>query len=495
MPSRGRRVGILFICCMSLFIVGLDNTIVNVALPSISKELHASVSGLQWIVDAYTLVLASLLMLSGSMADRFGRRRVFQLGLVLFTLGSLACSLAPNLVSLVAFRMLQAVGGSMLNPVAMSIIRNTFENPRERAQAIGIWGAVVGVSMALGPVTGGLLVGAVGWRSIFWVNIPIGLAAIVLTGLFVPESKAGTARRLDPVGELLVIVSLASLTYGIIEGPRRGWESPLILGLFVVAAASVLALVSYERRRWQPLIDMRFFRSAPFSGATVIAVAAFVALAGFLFLNTLYLQDVRGLSALRAGIDTLPMAGVTVLVSPLSGRLVGRVGARPSLLLGGIGLGLASLLLTGLSATTSFTRLFLAYVIFGVGFGVVNAPITVAAVSGMPASQAGVASAVASTSRQIGQTLGVAIVGATAVAGLAGGQFAERFPSATHVGWWLTTGCGALVLFLGIATTTRWALGTAERTAATVAAGVPTSSARGPGVRLLGPEQALGELD
>ncbi|MGO8875025.1 MAG: DHA2 family efflux MFS transporter permease subunit [Acidimicrobiales bacterium] len=480
---------------MSLFIVGLDNTIVNVALPSISKDLHASVSGLQWIVDAYTLVLASLLMLSGSMADRFGRRRVFQLGLVMFTLGSLACSLAPNLVSLVAFRMLQAVGGSMLNPVAMSIIRNTFENPRERAQAIGIWGAVVGVSMALGPVTGGLLVGVVGWRSIFWVNIPIGLAAIVLTGLFVPESKAGTARRLDPVGELLVIVTLAALTYGIIEGPRRGWESPLILSLFVVAAACVLALVSYERRRWQPLIDMRFFKSAPFSGATVIAIAAFVALAGFLFLNTLYLQDVRGLSALRAGIDTLPMAGVTVLVSPLSGRLVGRVGARPSLLLGGIGLGVASLLLTDLSATTSFTRLFLAYVIFGVGFGVVNAPITVAAVSGMPVSQAGVASAVASTSRQIGQTLGVAIVGATAVAGVAGGQFASRFPSATHIGWWLTTGCGALVLLLGIVTTTRWALGTAEQTAATVAAGVPASSARGAGVRRRGPEQAFGELD
>jgi EmrB/QacA subfamily drug resistance transporter len=481
--SRSRRIGILLICCMSLFIVGLDNTIVNVALPSISKELHASVSGLQWIVDAYTLALASLLMLSGSMADRFGRRKVFQIGLLVFTLGSLACSLAPNLPSLVLFRMFQAVGGSMLNPVAMSIIRNTFEEPRERAQAIGVWGAVVGVSMALGPVTGGLLVQGVGWRSIFWVNIPVGIAAIVLTACFVPESKALRSRRLDPIGEGLVILALASLTYGIIEGPRRGWASPVILVLFAVAVGAVTALVAYEGRRREPLIDMRFFGSAPFSGATVIAVAAFVGLAGFLFLNTLYLQDVRGLSSLHAGIDTLPMAGVTVLVSPISGRLVGRIGSRPSLVLGGLGLAIGAFLLTDLSATTSFTRLFIAYVIFGVGFGVVNAPITNTAVSGMPASQAGVASAVASTSRQIGQTLGVAIVGATAVAGLAGGALKAGFAPATHAGWWIITGCGIGVLALGLLTTTPWAIRTAETTAACFAS-EGSAFGRGPAARL-----------
>jgi EmrB/QacA subfamily drug resistance transporter len=463
--SRQRRIGILLICCMSLFIVGLDNTIVNVALPSIARQLHAQVSGLQWIVSAYTLVLASLLMLAGSMADRFGRRKVFQLGLFCFTLGSLACSLAPNLILLVLFRMLQAVGGSMLNPVAMSIIRNTFDDARERAQAIGVWGAVVGVSMALGPVTGGLLVAAVGWRSIFWVNIPIGIAAIVLTGAYVPESKAPRPRRFDAVGELLVIVMLACLTYAIIEGPRQGWESPAILVLFATAAAGFAALALYERSRREPLIDVRFFRSAPFSGATLIAIAAFVALAGFLFLNTLYLQDVRGLSALHAGLDTMPMAAVTVLMSPISGRLVGRVGARPSLVLAGTGLGLGGFLLTTMSATTSFTHLFVAYVVFGCGFGVVNAPITVAAVSGMPASQAGVASAVASTSRQVGQTLGVAIVGAIVVAGLAGGRLGQGLATASHGGWWLITGCGVLILALGILTTTRWALRTAERTA------------------------------
>jgi MFS family permease len=198
--SRRRRMLVLAVCCTSLFIVGIDATIVNVALPSIQRELHASVSGLQWTVDAYTIVVASFLMLSGSTADRIGRRRTFQAGLGLFTLGSLLCSLAPGLGWLVAFRMLQALGGSMLNPVAMSIVTNTFTDPAERARAIGLWGAVFGFSMALGPVVGGALVASAGWRGIFWVNIPVGIAAIILTALFVPESRAPRARRVDPVG-------------------------------------------------------------------------------------------------------------------------------------------------------------------------------------------------------------------------------------------------------------------------------------------------------
>ena len=248
-PSRRRRLLILVICCMSLVIVGLDNTIVNVALPSIQRDLHASVSGLQWVVDAYTLVLASLLVLSGSTADRFGRRRTFQAGLATFTIGSLLCSLAPSLGWLVVFRMLQAVGGSMLNPVAMSIIVNTFTDRAERARAIGVWGAAVGVSLALGPVVGGLLIASVGWRGIFWVNIPVGVAAIVLTALFVPESKAPHPRRLDPVGQVLVIVTLASLIYGIIEGPEHGWGSPEIIGCFCLSAVALATLLVYEPRR------------------------------------------------------------------------------------------------------------------------------------------------------------------------------------------------------------------------------------------------------
>src|SRR5919204_3763506 len=228
-PDQRRKTGVLLICCMALFIVGLDVTVVNVALPSVGRELHTRVSGFQWTIDAYTVVMASLLMFSGSMGDRLGRKRVFIAGLSLFSLASLLCSLAPTVGLLVAFRVLQAVGGSMLSPVALSIITNTFTDPRERAQAVGIWGAVFGISMGLGPVLGGTVVSWIGWRSIFWINIPVGIAAILLTLRFILESKAPRPRRVDPVGQLLVIVLLATLTFGIIEAPSHGWSSPAIV--------------------------------------------------------------------------------------------------------------------------------------------------------------------------------------------------------------------------------------------------------------------------
>ena len=292
-------------------------------------------------------------MLAGSTADRVGRRRTFQVGLGVFTIGSLLCSLAPSLGALVAFRMVQAVGGSMLNPVAMSIITNTFTERRERARAIGIWGGVVGLSMALGPVVGGVLVSTVGWRSIFWVNIPVGIAAIILTAVFVPESRAPRARRFDPVGQVLIMLTLATLVYGIIEGPGHGWGSPLIVGCFAVAAAAGTAFAWYEMRRRDALLDVRFFRSAPFAGATVIAVSAFAGLGGFLLLNTIYLQDVRGLSALHAGLYMLPMAAMTAVCSPLSGRIVGSRGPRLPLIGAGIAITVSAITLTRLSAGTS----------------------------------------------------------------------------------------------------------------------------------------------
>ncbi|MCL2732799.1 MAG: MFS transporter [Actinomycetia bacterium] len=449
-----RRLLVLGICCMSLLIVSLDNTILNVALPSMQRDFHASVSGLQWTIDAYLVVIASLLLLSGSTADRIGRKRVFQTGLVLFTFGSLLCSLAPGLGWLIAFRMVQAVGGSMLNPVAMSIITNTFSDPRERARAIGVWGGVVGISMAAGPIVGGALVQSVGWRSIFWINLPVGLAALLLTARFVPESRAPRARRVDPVGQLLVVALLGTLTYGIIEGSDTGWASAPIIGCFVVAALAVAGLVVYEPRRRDPLIDTRFFASAPFSGATVIAVSAFAALGGFLFLNTLYLQDQRGLSALDAGLYMVPMALMCLVFAPLSGRLVGNRGPRLPLVLAGAAMTASGVLFAALDAQSSNALLFTSYVLFGIGFGLVNAPITNTAVSGMPRSQAGVAAAVASTSRQVGQSLGVAVLGAALAAGLHEGA------------WWIITGCGLAVLVLGVLTTGRWARGTAERTAA-----------------------------
>jgi EmrB/QacA subfamily drug resistance transporter len=452
-PDRRGRIRILLICCMSLFIVGLDITVVNIALPSIGRDLHADISGLQWTVDAYTVVMASLLMFSGSMADRLGRKRTFVAGLAVFSIASLLCSLAPSAGMLIAFRALQAVGASMLNPIAMSIITNTFTEPRERAQAVGVWGAVFGVSMALGPIVGGAVVSSIGWRSIFWINVPIGLAAIALTLRFIPESKAPRPRRFDPVGQALVILLLASLTYGIIEAPGRGWSSPAIVAVLSLSVASLAGVLLYEPRRREPLIDLRFFGSIPFAASIGISLAAFATFGGFLFLNTLYLQDVRGLSPVHAGLYTLPMAVMTVVAAPLSGRIVGRRGPRLPLVVAGTCFATACAILTGLDAQMPVAELLGAYVLFGLGFGFVNAPITNAAVSGMPRAQAGVASAIATTSRQVGQTLGVAMVGALAAAG-------------THVTWWTLTGCGGAILVLGALATGSRARESAQRTAA-----------------------------
>src|SRR3954452_16519518 len=281
---------------MSLLIVGLDVTAVNVALPSIAKDLDAGISGLQWTVSAYTVVMASLLMFSGSIADRLGRKRIFMTGLAGFSVAALLCSLAARVELLVAARILQAVGGSMMNPVAMSIITNTFTEPRERAQAVGVWGAGFGISLALGPIVGGGLVSSVGWPWIFLINVPLGLTAIVLTLRCIPESRAPRPRRFDPVGQLLVVVLLATVTFGIIEAPGLGWASAPILAAFAASGSALVALLVYEPRRAEPLVDLRFFRSIPFTASIAISVAAFAAFGGFLFLNTLYLQEARGLS-------------------------------------------------------------------------------------------------------------------------------------------------------------------------------------------------------
>jgi EmrB/QacA subfamily drug resistance transporter len=458
--GAGRPAVILAICCMSLLVVGMDVTIVNVALPAIQHDLHATLSGLQWILDAYTLVVASLLMLAGSISDRVGRRRVFQIGLVVFTTGSLLCSLAHNIGQLIAFRALQGLGASMLNPVALSIIANAFRDPRDRGRAVGVWGAVAGVSLAIGPLLGGALTQSIGWRSIFWINLPIGLAAVVLAALFVPESKAQRARAFDPGGQLLVFAGLATLTYAVIEGPRAGWESPEIVGLFVLAAAALVAFLLYEPRLSQPLVDLRFFHSVPFASATVLAVCAYASFAGFLFLTALYLQQVRGISAFHTGLYTLPLAIMMMICAPLSGRMVGTVGSRPSLLAAGLGFLLSTLILTRLSVSTPVVLLMLAYALFGVGLGMINPAITNSAVAGMPLAQAGVAAAIASTGRQVGAALGVAVAGT-----IVNARYAGDFTRATHPIWWIMTACGGLVLLLGWVSNTPWAKGSTSRVA------------------------------
>jgi len=442
--------------------VGLDNTIVNVGLPSIGKDLHAGISGLQWTMAAYTIVLAGLLMFSGAIADRIGRRTICQVGLSLFTLGSWLCSLAPSLGWLIAFRIVQGVGGSMLTPSALSIITNTFTRPAERARAIGIWDGVFGLSMALGPVLGGVLVGSVGWRGIFWANIPVGLAAISLTALFVPDSKAPRSRRIDPVGQFLIIVMLGALAYAIIEGPGDGWLSPPIFGLFALAAGTLGVLLAYEPRRADPALNFRFFRSVPFASANLTAVCAIAATAGFLFLSSLYLQDVRGFSALQTGLTLLPMPVVMAIFAPVAGRILAKRGPRIPLIIAGAALTLSSAALSRQTMATPALYLGVTYALFGVGTGMVNSPITNGVMSGIPKTQAGVASGINSSSRQLGQSLGVAIVGSVLAASMRGSMRAD-FVYASHVGWWILAGCGYAVLLLGLISTTTWAKATAAR--------------------------------
>jgi EmrB/QacA subfamily drug resistance transporter len=473
-----RKQLVLAVCCTSLLIVGMDTTIINVALHAIREDLHTSLTDLQWTIDAYTVVIASLLILAGSTGDRLGRRRVFQTGLTVFSLGSLLCSLAPSLGWLVGFRALQALGGSMLNPVAMSIITNVFTEPRERARAIGVWGGVVGISFGIGPVVGGALIASIGWRAIFWINVPVGIAAFVLTAIFVPESRAPRPRRVDPVGQVLVMVVLGGLTFAIIEAPRLGWASGWTAAALTLAIGAAVALVGYESRRTDPLIDPRFFRSLPFSGATLIAVFAFAALAGFLFVSSLYLQEVRGLSPLVAGCCLLPLAVLTMVCGPLSGRLVASRGGRLPLLIAGVLLTIGGLLLVPTSADEPYPRLIFSFAVFAAGFGLVNAPITYTAVSGMPREQAGVAAAIASTSRQVGAALGVAVIGSVLAAGVSG-PLHEQFVSASRACWWVVTGCGLGVLVLGAATTGRRAQASARRTAELVA-GEPTERSPAP---------------
>ena len=438
-PVAGRAAHprmVLAICCSSLFIAQFDATAVNVALPSIGRDLHAGISGLQWVADAYVLVLAGLVMSSGAAGDRMGRLRVFRLGLICFTAFSIGCSLAPSLGWLVAARALQAVGASMLMPTTLSILSNAFSDERRRAQAIGVWAGVAGISAAAGPILGGALVDASGWPAIFWINVPVTTAALLLASRFISESRSAHPPSVDVPGQLLVIAFVAFLTFGLIEAPHAGWGSRQTLVLLGLALLVLGGFVRVELGREEPLLDVRLFRTATFAGANLVAVLAYLALLGVLFLNTLYLQQVRGLTPFEAGLVILPCPVGLLVVAPISGRLTGRVGPRLPIVLGGLCLAAASLLLLALTPSVGLGLLVVAYLVLGVGWGMVNPPITNAAVNAMPRDQAGVASAVTGTARQIGGVTGVALLGsltATRFADLAGGR-APSLPAAARVG-------------------------------------------------------------
>ncbi|MFH9087162.1 MFS transporter [Streptomyces sp. NPDC017673] len=462
--SPQRRSLVLAICCASMIVVVMDISIVNVALPNIRDDLNASVSSLQWTVDAYTLVLASFLLLAGSTADRIGRKRVFLLGLAAFGLGSLLCGLAPGIGWLIGARAVQAVGGTMLNPVAMAIIATTFPEPKERAKAIGVFGSMSGLSLALGPILGGALVDAFDWRSIFWINVPIVAVAIVMTALYVPESRAPRARRPDPVGQLLVILMLGSLVYAIIESNKLGWGSPTIVALLAVTVVAALATVGYELRRADPLLELRLFRSVPFSSAILMAFGALCAFGAFLFVTTLYLQEIRGMSALKAGLCVLPVGLLIVLLSPRTGKYVGAHGPRLPLLVSGTALAAGGAVSLFIGPSTPLAALLAIYLLIGVFQGTINPPITNTAVSGMPRSMAGVATSLASAGRQTGTTLGVAIAGTIVGSSVAHGGTA--YTHAEHSVWWLLVGLGLGIVALALLSTGTWAKETAARAAA-----------------------------
>jgi EmrB/QacA subfamily drug resistance transporter len=429
-------------------------------------------------------VLAGFLLLAGSTADRIGRRQIFLTGLAVFGLGSLLCGLAPSIGWLIAARALQAIGGTMLNPVAMAIIATTFPDRAERSRAIGVFGAMSGLSLGLGPILGGALVDSLGWHSIFWVNVPIAVAAIAGTALFVPESRAARPRRPDPVGQILVILVLGSIVFAIIESRSLGWTSPVILGLLAAAALGVAGIARYEPRRADPLLELRLFRSVPFSAAIAMALLALCGFGAFLFVTTQYLQAVRGLPALAAGLCLLPVGALVVVLSPLAGRLAGARGPRRPLVLAGAALALGGGASAGLGPATPLPAVLAVYLLFGIFLGTVNPPVTSTAVSGMPRSMAGVAASLASTGRQAGTTLGVAISGT--IMGPALSRGGAAFTSAEHGVWWMVAGLGAGLVALGLLSTGRWARGTAARAAASfelVDAGPgaePTKVASGP---------------
>lgn len=460
LTGRDRRGLTLFTCCFSLFMAQLDTTIVNVGLPSIQHGLHSDISGLQWVIDAYVLVLGSLAISSGAAGDRFGRRRVFRTGLMIFTLASFACSLAPSLPTLVGFRALQGLGASMLMPSTLAIIAAVFRDEHERRAAIGVWGGVAGLSMVAGPLLGGVLVASVGWRSLFWVNLPVGALALAMTVRYVPESRAPHPRNLDVRGQALLLALLALLAGGLIEAPAWGWTSARTLAVLGVLAATMLAFGQLERRVEQPMLDPRLLRRPQLAGATTFASLVYLAALGFMFLNTLYLQRVRGFSALHAGVAILPMAAAVAIAAPLSGRFTESAGARRTIAAAGVLIACAMGILATVATDTPYAVLAVAYALLGIGWGAINPPVTSLAMSALPAARAGMASAIAGTSRQVGSLLGVALMGSL-VTGRLGSlgahdltrRQAERhaFIAALHLGYLVGLGAGTAVALLAAA--------------------------------------------
>ena len=407
--------------CLSLLVIGLDNTILNVALPTMQSDLDASSSQLQWIVDIYMLVFAGVLLTAGSLGDRFGRKRALTFGLTVFGLGSLGSALAATPELLIVMRGLMGVGGAFIMPSTLSILTATFP-AHERGKAIGIWSGVSGIGIVIGPVAGGWLIEHADWSWIFLVNLPIVAGALLAGRFLVPESRDETKPALDPRGFVLSFVALSSLVWGLIEAPSRGWTDGIVLAAFVVAALMLAGFIAWERRAPAPMLDLKLFRNPRFSASSASISLAFFALFGVIFFLTQYLQQVRGYSALDAGLRTLPVAAGLVIGGPLSAKLTERFGIRIVVPFGLTAVSAALYLLTLADATSGYGLIAGALLLLGFGMASALAPATDAIMGSLPAAKMSVGSAINDTTRVAGGALGVAVLGSILASGYRGGM-------------------------------------------------------------------------
>ncbi len=405
-----RRWWILAVLCLSLLVIGLDNTILNVALPTLVRDLTASDSQLQWIIDSYVLVFAGLLLTAGSLSDRFGRRSALGVGLLIFGAGSVASAFASSASVLIATRALMGVGGALIMPSTLSILTNVFP-PHERGRAIGIWAGVSGLGIGIGPMVGGLLLDHFWWGSVFLVNVPIVIVAFVAGRLIVPNSKDPAAPRIDPLGVALSVTGLATLVYAIIEAPNHGWTDPSVMWEFAIAAVLLGAFVWWELRTDHPMLNVRFFENPRFTAANVSITLVFFALFGSLFFMTQYLQFILGYTPLQAGLRTAPIALVMIVVAPITGALVQRLGNKVLVFAGMVVAAGGLFLMSRMTAGSGYVHVLESMIVLATGMSLAMTPATESIMGSLPLEKAGVGSAMNDTTRQVGGALGVAVLG------------------------------------------------------------------------------------
>lgn len=404
------KVLVLLTMCFALAMAMLDNTVVNVALPTISRELGAGVSELQWIVDGFVLAFASLLLTGGIVGDRYGRKKTFLTGLVVFTAASLGCGLSQNTAQLIAARSVQGAGAALLLPGTLSIITVTFP-PHERARAIGLWAGVSGLALALGPTVGGLMVERLGWESVFFLNIPIGVVAYAVATRTVRESVSPEQRRLDVPGLLLGTSALFLVTFGLIESNERGWTDPLIVGSLIGSGILLGAFLTWERRSPHPMMPLRFFRIPAFSAGSTVAFSVSLGMFATFFFLSLYMQTIRGYTAFEAGVRFLPMTLAIIATAPNAGRYAQKHGSRIPMTYGLILAGGGLLVLSRLSVETSYLLILPVFAVMGHGMGSTMAPMTAAVMNAVGHERAGLGSAMTNTSREVGGVFGIALLG------------------------------------------------------------------------------------